>query len=210
MTPDRAERLKVSIKRRQTNFTVILENVHDRHNVGAVLRSCDSVGIAEIFILYTDPRLSRDFIELGDTSSSGARRWVKVNYYTDIEACFEAVKSRYDNIYSTHLAEDSVSLYKLDLTKSVALLFGNESTGLSKSALAYSDGNFIIPQMGLVQSLNISVAAAVSIYEGLRQRENIGMYESAPISVVEQHQLFEEWSYNEVHKKKFKTVKRIK
>ena len=210
MTPEREKRLKGVISRRQTNFTVILENVHDKHNIGAVLRSCDSVGIAEIFILYTDPRLSREFIELGDTSSSGARRWVKVNYYTDIEACFKQVRRSYAKIYSTHLSEDAVSLYDLDLTESVALLFGNESTGLTREALSYSDGNFIIPQMGLVQSLNISVAAAVSMYEGLRQRNLKGLYENAPISEQQKTELFDVWSENELLKRKFKTVKRIK
>ena len=210
MTPGREERLKNVIARRQTNFTIILENVHDKHNVGAVLRSCDSVGIAEIFVLYTDPRLSREYIELGDTSSSGARRWVKVNYYTDIKACFEHVRKSYDQIFSTHLSEDAVSLYELDLTGSIALLFGNESTGLSKEALSYSDGNFIIPQMGLIQSLNISVAAAVSMYEGFRQRNLKGMYVNAPISTQAQIDLFKTWSENEIYKKKFKTVKRIK
>jgi len=122
----------------------------------------------------------------------------------------QGIKKTYDKIYSTHLAEDSVSLYELDLSQSVALLFGNESSGLTKEALSYSDGNFIIPQMGLVQSLNISVAAAVSIYEGMRQRNLNGMYENAPISKEKQEELFETWSDNELHKKKFKTVKRIK
>ncbi|MEL6924375.1 MAG: TrmH family RNA methyltransferase, partial [Bacteroidota bacterium] len=85
MTPERAAKFRRVIRRRQPNLTVILENVHDPHNIGAVLRSCDSVGIAEIFVLYTDPRLDVDRLELGKRSSSGARRWVDVHFYKEVE-----------------------------------------------------------------------------------------------------------------------------
>lgn len=179
MKKERLERFKEVVRNRQFDLTVILENVHDAHNIGAVLRSCESVGIREIFVLYTEPQLSPDHIALGKRTSAGARRWVDVHYYTDIQACFEHVKRDYKRIFSTHLAEESVSLYELDLAKSAALLFGNERDGLSKEALAYSDGNFLIPQMGFVQNLNISVACAVSLYEGFRQRMKAGMYGKA-------------------------------
>ena len=109
-----------------------------------------------------------------------------------MEACFAHVRKNYDKIYSTHLEEQPTSLYELDLTQSVALMFGNEKDGLSKLSLSYSDGNFIIPQMGMVQSLNISVACAVSIYEALRQREVAGMYtDNLPMTEGEQTALYE-------------------
>lgn len=176
MTEERMARLRQVAYRRQTDFTVVLENVHDPHNISAVMRSCEAVGISEIFILYTEPELQEEVLTMGKKTSAGARKWLDVNYYTDIDNCFAAVRSRYGRILATHLGKDAVSLYDLDLTQSVALLFGNERDGVSEDALARVDGNFIIPQMGMVQSLNISVACAVSVFEGLRQRQAQGCY----------------------------------
>ena len=211
MTEERLHKFKVAAKRRQSNLTVILENVHDPHNLGAVLRSCDSVGIKEIFVLYTDPSLAgRDHIKLNKRTSSGARRWVDVHLYADVKACFAHVRKNYDKIYSTHLEEQPTSLYELDLTQSVALMFGNEKDGLSETSLSYSDGNFIIPQMGMVQSLNISVACAVSIYEALRQRAVAGMYtDNLPMTVGEQTALYESFKERQLVRDKRHITEKI-
>ncbi|MFK7981272.1 MAG: TrmH family RNA methyltransferase [Saprospiraceae bacterium] len=211
MTEERLHKFKIAAQRRQANLTVILENVHDPHNLGAVLRSCDSVGIKEVFVLYTDPSLvGREQIKLNKRTSSGARRWVDVHLYANVEACFAHVRKNYDKIYSTHLEEQPTSLYELDLTQSVALMFGNEKDGLSKLSLSYSDGNFIIPQMGMVQSLNISVACAVSIYEALRQREVAGMYtDNLPMTEGEQTSLYESFKERQLIRDKRHITKKI-
>lgn len=192
MTEQRRQRLREVATRRQTNLTVILENVHDMHNIGAVLRSCEAVGIPDVYILHTEKRIQDKYLSLGKRTSAGTRKWMNVHYFTDLAACFTAVKSRYDFIYATHMAKDSVGLHQLDLTQSVALLFGNEHDGVSDEALTYTDGNFLIPQMGMVQSLNISVACAVSVYEALRQRNEKGFYtDHLPASAEEQDALFQ-------------------
>lgn len=179
MTPHRIEKFKAVVSKRQPDLTVILENVIDLHNIGAVLRSCDSVGIMEVFVLYTEPALKDlENIKLGRRTSSGSRKWLDVHYYTDAEACFKHVKSKYRLVLGTHLHEQSSSLYQLDLTEPVALLFGNEKTGISAESQSFCDGNFVIPQVGMSESLNISVACAVTLYEAFRQRMNKGMYES--------------------------------
>ena len=177
MTPERTEKFKNVAKRRQVDLTVVLENVHDPHNIGAVLRTCDSVGIREIFVLYTEEGIYKDRLLLGKRSSSGARKWVDVHYYTDLEACFAHIRRDYDKVFCTHLSADAVGLYEMDLTQSIALVMGNEKDGISEAVLAKSDGNFIIPQVGMVQSLNISVACAVTLYEAFRQRKNKGFYD---------------------------------
>jgi len=199
LSEKRQARFKEVISKRQVNMTVVLENVHDAHNIGAVMRSCDSVGIQELFVVYTDPRLiARDNLILEKGTSTGVRKWLDIRFYTDLDACMQAVKEKYDRIYSTHLAVNSKNLYELDLSESIALLFGNESEGLTKEALAYSDGNFIIPQVGMAQSLNISVACAVTLYEAYRQREKAGMYtDKTPISELEATTLFK--SYYDRH-----------
>ncbi|MEO1627741.1 MAG: RNA methyltransferase [Bacteroidota bacterium] len=204
MTPERATKLYEVAMRRQLNLTVILENVHDNHNIGAVLRSCDSVGISEVFVLYTHLHLIRkQRIRLGKRTTAGTRRWIEVHYHTNLEECFAEVRSRYDQIWGTHISDEAKSLYDLDLTQSVALLFGNENEGISEAALAQCDGNFLVPQMGMVQSLNISVACAVSLYEAYRQRDVKGMYDNNTSGSPEQLEAkFEE--YMEIHDSKRK------
>lgn len=184
LTEKRILKLKEVSSYRQTDLTVILENVHDPHNIGAVLRSCDSVGIDEIFILYTEDRLKKRGLQKSDSSSTGINQWIQIHYYTDLDSCIADVRSKYKKILGTNLKEDSNSLYDLDLTDSVALAYGNEKDGLSEEFIAIIDGNFIIPQVGFAQSLNISVACAVSLYETFRQRNNKGKYQSKDQSAI--------------------------
>lgn len=199
ITQEREEKFKRTIGKRQYDLTVILENVHDPHNIGAVLRTCDSVGIREIYVLLTHKNISYDPY-IGKTTSSGAKKWVKVHFYNDPKKCFGDVMKKYDHIYATHLDSEAKSIYNLDLTESVALLFGNEHEGISEESLKYVNGNFIIPQQGLVQSLNISVACAVTLYEAYRQREKAGKYSGKFDPTKSEHsQLFEE--YLKVHRK---------
>jgi len=202
MNEKRREKLWTVASRRQADITVVLENVYDQHNIGAVLRSCDSVGIKEIFILQTDPNLKTTRVALGKRTSAGTRKWVDVHYYTDAQKCFEHLRNHYEKIYSTHLAADSKSLYNLDLSASVGLLFGNEQFGVSEEVLALTDGNFIIPQVGMASSLNISVACAVSVYEAFRQRNEKGFYtDQLSLSPEAQKALFED--YAERHRTQF-------
>ena len=177
MNPKRAETIERVLKKRQGNITVLMENVIDQHNIGAVLRSCDSIGVHEIFVLNNEEGLKGDFITIGKRTSSGSRKWLNVHYYNDTEACFEHIRKHYSKIYTTKLSSDAKSLYDLDLTDSVALVFGNEQYGITPESLALADQNFIIPQVGMTQSLNISVACAVTLYEAYRQRLRKGFYE---------------------------------
>lgn len=175
--PERLERFRKVISNRQYDLSIVLENVHDPHNIGAVLRTSDSVGINEIYIVYTDPRLQKRGLEIGKTSASGAKQWIKIHYFEDVTACFEAVKTKYSKVYGTKLDKKSVSLYNLELASSCALVFGNEHKGLSDEACGHLDGNFLIPQHGFTKSLNISVACAVTLYEAQRQRLLKGSYD---------------------------------
>jgi len=191
MTPEREEKLKKVIATKQSNLTIIMENIDDPHNIAACLRSCDAVGVKEVYILDSNKYTAE---RLGKKSSASATKWLDIHKFTDINECFATVRAKYDKIYSTHLSTTSKSLHDLDLAASVALVFGNEKDGVTEDALDRSDGNFIIPQYGLIQSLNISVACAVSLYEALRQRTNAGMYENGPMNADEQSDLFADWS----------------
>lgn len=192
MTDQRAERFKSVVQKRQLDMTVVLENVHDPHNIGAVLRSCDAVGISEIYVLYNEPHLFNSHLKVAGKSNAGARKWVDINFYTDTKKCMQAVQLKYQSIYATHLGKSSQSIYGKDLTQSFAIVFGNEKDGISAETLEFCNQNILIPQMGMVKSLNISVACAVSLFEAFRQRQINGMYEdksmpSAKISLLKDY-----------------------
>lgn len=190
ITPERRERIRRVLERRQPTLTVVFENVHDPHNISAVVRSCDAVGVAEAHGIYTGRQV---FPELGEKSSASARKWVDVHLHQSIDECFTALRSRGFRIYTTHMSSDAVSLHELDLTCPVALVFGNEKQGVTPEARERADGNFIIPQVGMIQSLNISVACAVSLYEAFRQRHAAGMYDTAQLDGSELEAKINDW-----------------
>jgi tRNA (guanosine-2'-O-)-methyltransferase len=189
MEARREARIREVALRRQHDLAVVLENVHDPHNISAVLRSCDAVGVREIFVLFTDERLQdQKKLKLGKKTSGGAVKWVNVHYFTEPDACFERLRPAYTHILATHLESDAQSIYQTDLARPTALVFGNEHDGLSREALSYCTGNIRIPQMGMVRSLNISVACAVTLFEALRQRDTLGFYGDRNPASPEQHQ----------------------
>lgn len=201
ITDKRRSKLAAVAALRQS-MTVILENVHDRHNIGAVMRTCDAVGIQEIYILNTEKHLQEKALEDVKSTSTGVRKWLDVHYYEDLDLCMEAVRKKYNKILGTHLDSDSKDLHVLDLTQNVAFLFGNEHDGISEGALKYCDGNFIIPQFGLVGSLNISVACAVTLYEACRQRKVAGLYDADLSSQSKEKQKLYE-RYLAIHNKRY-------
>ena len=173
MTPERQERLLSVLNKRQNNITVVLENVFDPHNISAVMRTCDAVGIQDIYVLNTKIARHKKF---GQKSSSSADKWLTIHQFTDAQECFAALRRHYSLILTTHLSSDAIALHDIDFTQSIALVFGNEHEGVSEEIRALADGNFIIPQVGIIKSLNISVACAVTVYEAMRQKDLAGHY----------------------------------
>ncbi len=194
MTSQRRERLLSVLRKRQPDLTVVLENVFDPHNISAVMRTCDAVGIQEVYVLTNKIPKHKKW---GARSSSSAAKWLTVHQYEDAQECFTAIRKKYAKIYTTHLSSDAVSLYEINFTDSVALVFGNEHNGVSEEIRALADGNFLIPQMGIIQSLNISVACAVSIYEALRQKTNAGHYQQQRVDDGTFNTLLAEWGFRE-------------
>ena len=172
MTPERRSKLIKVLEKRQPDLTVVLENVFDPHNISAVMRTCDAVGVQEVYILNT--RIPRHK-KCGARSSSSAAKWLTVHQFDNAESCFSALRKRYSRILTTHLSSDAVGLYEIDMTEPIALVFGNEHSGVSEEIRVLADGNFVIPQVGIIRSLNISVACAVTLYEAYRQKEKGGI-----------------------------------
>ena len=190
MTPERIKRLTEVLEKRQPALTIVLENVTDPHNISAVMRTADAVGVQEIYILNTKIGLHEKW---GSKSSSSAAKWLTIHQYTDAATCFAALRLRYQKIYTTHLSSDAASLYNLNLTERVALVFGNEHSGVSEELIALADGNFIIPQVGIIKSLNISVACAISLYEAYRQKSIALHYSGQQLSADQFATLQMQW-----------------
>ncbi len=189
-TGKRVERFRNVLEKRQRDISIVLENINDPHNLSAVLRSCDAVGILEINAVYHG---GQPLPKLGRQSSASAKKWVKQRYFNRIEVCFDLLRSEGKKIYTTKMDIDSIPLYDLDLTKPVALVFGNEHDGISDRAAELADGNFLIPQVGMIQSLNISVACAVCLYEAFRQRLVEGMYDEPSLEREDIERILQEW-----------------
>lgn len=195
MTPQREEKLRNVASKRYFDLTVLLENVHDPHNVSAILRTCDAVGVAEVHVVNTILPWHRK----GHKSSASAKRWVKVNFYRELQPCLDKLRSESFALWGTHLGSEAKDLFSLDLTQKIALVFGNEHTGISEELLSYCDGNFIIPMDGMLPSLNVSVSAAVSLYEAYRQRRNTDLLTSLP-NRKSQESLLSDWQQTELRR----------
>jgi tRNA (guanosine-2'-O-)-methyltransferase len=190
-TERRQGRVSAVLSRRQPDLTVVLENIHDPHNVSAILRSCDAVGVLRAHAVYTveEPPPGA----FARTTSASAAKWVEVARHESIDGCFERLRGEGFAILATAIGDEAKPLYDWDLTRPVALVFGNEMRGVSEEALALATGAIEIPMAGMVQSLNVSVAAAVCLYEAFRQRLAAGDFNIAKLDAVELRSLEADW-----------------
>src|SRR5882672_765653 len=122
MTQEREERILQVLDKRQAGITVVLENVFDPHNISAVMRTCDAIGIQEIFVLNTRIPPHKKW---GPKSSSSAAKWLTIHQFTNAADCFDALRKKYDIILTTYLSSDAIPLYSIDFTRRLALIFGN-------------------------------------------------------------------------------------
>lgn len=185
----RLAKLESVLRQRQPDLTVVMENIHDPHNVSAMLRSCDAAGVMEAQLLYN----SEAFPKIGKKSSASAGKWVERRKFKTVSECYATLHEEGFRIYATRLDERSQSLYEVDLTRKVAIVFGNEHRGVSDEAARQADGIMRIPMFGMIQSLNVSVACAITLFEALRQRLKRGDYERSKLQPEQFEELFEAW-----------------
>lgn len=188
-TQNRRAKVEKVLKARQDSLKVVIENIHDPHNVSAIFRTCDAVGVPKVSLLYNID----EFPKIGKKSSASAFKWVEKEKFKSVSECYSELKEDGFKIYASALNKKSVNLYELDLTEKVAIVLGNEHRGVSEEAAEAADETFMIPMFGMVQSLNVSVAAAVILYEALRQRSVKGMYNLSGYAVEELIQKTENW-----------------
>lgn len=174
---------------RQQSLRLVLENVHDPHNVSAVFRTCDAAGIPKVSLLY----YLEKFPGIGKKTSASAFKWIEKEKHTDVKSCYDKLRTDGFKIYASSLGDGTKSLYDINMTEKCAIVLGNEHRGVSIEAAEMADEKLYIPMFGMVQSLNISVAAAVIIYEALRQRLAKGMYYESSLDKYELDKIIDEW-----------------
>jgi tRNA (guanosine-2'-O-)-methyltransferase len=189
ITEKRIEKIKWVVSKRQPSLLVVFENIHDPHNVSAIFRTCDAAGVPKVSLVYNIEKLPK----IGKKSSASAYKWIERDKYKSVDECFKQLKNDKFVIFASSLNPDSKSLYQLDFSKKTAIVFGNEHRGLSKEAEELANERFYIPMYGMVQSLNVSVSAAITIYEALRQRNLKGFYDKSELSPKELKKMIDEW-----------------
>lgn len=187
MTPERLERITSMLNHRQPDLTVCMEGVHKAHNLAAVVRTCDAIGVSDVHAVWKNEQM-----RVSGGIATGSQQWVQVHNYSKTVDAIAELKKQNMQILVTNLSDKAVDFREIDYTKPTAIILGQEKFGASKEALELADQDIVIPMVGMVQSLNVSVANAVVLYEAQRQRELAGMYNKATISEdVRQKLLFE-------------------
>ncbi|OVZ96680.1 MULTISPECIES: tRNA (guanosine(18)-2'-O)-methyltransferase TrmH [Yersinia] len=183
MNPQRYARICEMLATRQPDLTVCLEQVHKPHNVSAIIRTADAVGIHQVHAIWPTTQM---YTRL--SSAAGSNSWVQVKTHSHIADAIVHLKSQGMQILATHLSDKAVDFREIDYTRPTCILMGQEKTGISQEALALADQDIIIPMIGMVQSLNVSVASALILYEAQRQRQNAGMYQRTQSVLPEDEQ----------------------
>jgi tRNA (guanosine-2'-O-)-methyltransferase len=190
-TERRQARIRSVLERRQPDLTVVLENVHDPHNVSAILRSCDGVGVLRVHAVYSieEPPAGA----FARQTSASAAKWMDVERHESLAGCYKQLRAEGFSILVTSIGPDSRPLYDWDLRQPVALVLGNEMRGVSTEARDMADGAIQIPMAGMVESLNVSVACAVCLYEAFRQRTAAGDYQYPKLDPDRLRALEDDW-----------------
>ena len=194
MTPERFQKIKKVLNKRQPDLTVIMENVHKPHNIAAILRSCDAVGIGKVYGISN----SEQRVGVNLKSASGANHWVNLEVKSTMNKCIHQLKAKGFSIYCANRSKNSVDYRKIDYTKSTAIVLGAELDGVSENMINNTDGEIKIPMQGMVESLNVSVANAIILFEAQRQRNKAGNYNSKRLDDSIYQRLLFEFSYPEV------------
>lgn len=195
LLPRRFERLKAVLNRRMGDLTVLLEQVDKPHNLSAILRSCDAVGVLEAHLVSLPGRLATF-----NSTAQGSQKWVPLHRHPDSAAAISQLRQQGFRLYGTHLSTDAIDYRLCDFTGPTAFVLGAEKWGLSDATAQLVDQAILIPMQGMVQSLNVSVATATLLFEALRQRQAAGLLPSAGEGLSRERygrQLFE-WAYPEV------------
>ena len=172
MTPERYQRITQVLNQRQTDLTVCMDQVNKPHNISAIIRSCEAVGVHRLHMV-----LDKAF-ELRSGTAKGSQHWIDLQQSDDIESTLTGLKQQQGmQVLVTNFSDQAVDFREIDYCKPTAIVVGQEKYGVSSKAIEMADHAIVIPMMGMVQSLNVSVATALILYEAQRQRQLAGLYD---------------------------------
>lgn len=177
MTPERLQRINTMLDTRQPDLTVCMEGVHKTHNLAAVVRTCDAIGVSDVHAIWKSEEA-----EVRGGSAAGSQNWIDVHSHHNTADAIAQLKAQGMQVLVTNLSASAVDFREVDYTKPTAIILGQEKFGASDTALALADQDIVIPMVGMVQSLNVSVACSVVLYEAQRQRVAAGMYNQPRLS----------------------------
>lgn len=189
LTDARKHRLRSVLEKRQPDLTLVLNNIHDPHNVSAILRSCDAFGVFGVHLYYT----TESFPMLASRSSGSAKKWIEQVKHRDAETMIAGLRAQNMQILATGFSSQAKSVVDIDFTRPTAIILGNEHRGVDPEVKVHVAEEVYIPMYGMVQSLNVSVAAAVILYEAMRQRQAMGSYEASSFSDHRLEELYADW-----------------
>ncbi len=180
-------------QRRQWGLRVVLEEIKNPKNISAICRTCDAVGVQFLHVVYSGVHP----LVLDKKTSAGSHQWLTVIQHLTIEDCLNELREAGFRIYCTHVDPKAKDFTEVDYTGKVAIVFGNERHGASEAARKLADERIVIPQFGFTNSLNVAAAVAVILYEALKQRKKVGLYEVSDLNEKEQKNLLQMWLQRE-------------
>lgn len=189
ITERRKDRIRRVLARRQKDMTLVMDNIWDPHNVSAVLRSCDAFGVLGVHLYYT----TSEWPDLGKKSSASALKWIELERHSDGPGMVRTFREQGVQIIKTGFSETAKPLSAFDFTKPTAVILSNEHRGTAPELDELVTDELYIPMQGMVQSFNVSVAAALILYEAFSQRDRAGMYDEPGLDPEEMERLVAEW-----------------
>ena len=193
--PRRFERIKNVLNCRMDSITVLVEKVNKPHNLSAILRTCDAAGVYEANFIS-----NKNEVKTFNSTAQGSQKWVKLNNHETTISAITELQNKGFKLYGTSLNEKSIDYRDFDYTKKTCFVLGSEKWGLSDEIISNVDESIFIPMSGMVQSLNVSVAASILLFEAIRQRENKGLIpvKGEGLNLQEYQKTLFEWSYPEL------------
>ncbi len=193
--PRRFERIKNVLNCRMKNLTVLVEAVNKPHNLSAILRTCDAAGVFEANFIS-----EKDKVKTFNSTAQGSQKWVKLNNHETTISAVSELKKKGFKLYGTTLNERSTDYRNFDYSENTCFVLGAEKWGLSDQLISKVDESIFIPMSGMVQSLNVSVAASILLFEAIRQRESKSLLplKGEGLSAEEYEKTLFEWSYPEL------------
>ncbi len=188
-TEARIKRVHDVLSSRQPDLRVVFEELTNAHNASAVLRTCDAAGVLHVHFVSA---AATEF-PINKAISTRADKWVELHPHRTIADCVKSLKAEGFQVAATCLSEDAIAYDMVDYTRPTAVIFGNESDGITPEALTLADVKIKIPMLGMVQSLNLSVSVGIILYEALRQRRARGFFESPRLSEKERAAIAGKW-----------------